>query len=92
MIVEASSQGLATVSTHISGIPELLTDGENGFLTAPDDPDAFAAALEKAIRNPDLRQTYGARAEAKVRAHFDYHTSIADLGAYFESAFAAEKR
>ncbi len=92
VIVEASSQGLATVSTHISGIPELLTDGENGFLTAPDDPDAFAAALEKAIRNPDLRQTYGARAEAKVRAHFDYHTSIADLGAYFESAFAAEKR
>lgn len=92
VIVEASSQGLATVSTNISGIPELLTDGENGFLVEPESPEAFAGALEKAIRDPALRHAYGARAEAKVRAHFDYHASIADLARYFESAYAEAGR
>lgn len=88
VIVEASSQGLATVSTHISGIPELLTDGENGFLVEPEDPVAFAGALERAIRDPALRHAYGARVEQKVRSQFDYHESIADLARYFERAFA----
>ena len=88
VIVEASSQGLSTVSTNISGIPELLADGENAFLVEPESPEAFAAALEKAIRNPDLRAIFGARAEGKVRSDFDYHTSIADLARYFETAWA----
>ena len=38
VLVEAASQGLACVSTDISGVPELLTDGENGLLVPPEDP------------------------------------------------------
>ncbi|MBB4063247.1 glycosyltransferase [Gellertiella hungarica] len=92
VIVEASSQGLATVSTNISGIPELLTDGENGFLVEPESPEAFAGALEKAIRNPALRQAYGDRVEQKVRASFDYHVSIRELSTLFETAWAEWRR
>ena len=92
VIVEAASQGLACLSTTISGIPELLTDGENGFLVPPDDPAALAAALETAIRHPSLRQAYGLAAAAKVREHFDYHVSIGQLSRLFETAYAGERR
>lgn len=92
VIVEASSQGLACLSTTISGIPELLTDGENGFLVPPEDPASLAAALEQAVRHPHLRDTYGQAAAAKVRGHFDYHVSIGQLSGLFETAWAEERR
>jgi len=79
VLVEAASQGLACVSTHISGIPELFADGHNGWLVPPDDPGALAAALADAISQPKARAGRGAAAQAKVRATLDYHTSIADL-------------
>ncbi|SEH23860.1 glycosyltransferase [Rhizobium sp. NFR12] len=89
VMVEAASQNLAVVATNISGITELFVDGENGLLVAPEDPVALAAALEKAIREPDLRQRLGQAAEAKVRHDFDHHTSIADLKRLFTKSFAS---
>jgi glycosyltransferase involved in cell wall biosynthesis len=89
VLVEASSQGLVCVSTSISGVPELLTDGENGFMTPPEDPGALAEVLERAIRNPSLRHRLGAAAEHKVRSRFNFHTSIAQLSALFERAWKA---
>ncbi|MBL8583811.1 MAG: glycosyltransferase, partial [Rhizobiaceae bacterium] len=54
VLVEASSQRLPCVSTSISGVPELLTDGENGLVVPPEDPKALAMALERMIRDPAL--------------------------------------
>ncbi|MFB9949306.1 glycosyltransferase family 4 protein [Rhizobium puerariae] len=81
VLVEAASQKLACVSTSISGIPEMFTDGVNGYLAAPGDPAAFAQALERAIRDPARRQAIGAAAEAKVRGEFDHRQSIRQLEA-----------
>lgn len=81
VLVEAASQSLACVSTAISGIPEMFTDGENGYIVEPEDPAALAEALEAAIRNPARRQEIGAAAEAKVRSEFDHRQSINQLAA-----------
>lgn len=85
VIVEACSQGLVCVSTTISGVPELLTDGVNGRLVPPEDPDALAAALDALIRSPDERRRLGDAAETRVRADFDFHTSIRQLVGLFEA-------
>jgi glycosyltransferase involved in cell wall biosynthesis len=89
VLVEASSQRLVCVSTDVSGVPELLTNGENGFVVPPENPTALAAALEEAIRNPDLRCRLGDAAEAKVRSEFDHHTSIRQLKSLFENEWKA---
>ncbi|KQS88678.1 MULTISPECIES: glycosyltransferase family 4 protein [unclassified Rhizobium] len=85
VLVEASSQKLVCVSTNISGVPELLVDGENGCVVPPEDPQAFAAALERLIRDPTLRARLGHAAEHKVRREFDHQTSIRQLKQLFES-------
>ena len=85
VLVEAASQGLACVTTDISGIPELFTDDHNGLLVPADDPAALARALERAIRDPALRHRLGSAAAARVRATLDYHRSVADLVALFAS-------
>jgi glycosyltransferase involved in cell wall biosynthesis len=89
VLVEASSQRLACVSTEISGMPELISEGENGLLVPPDDPRAFAGALARAIRDPGLRKRLGAAAEQKVRASFDYHASVRQLTELFERGWQA---
>jgi len=89
VLVEASSQNLPCISTNISGVPELITDDENGLLVPPEDPEALAAALERAIRDPGLRRRLGQASEARVRAHFDHHASIGQLAGLFRQEWNA---
>ncbi|MGV4791191.1 glycosyltransferase [Rhizobium sp. F40D2] len=85
VLVEASSQRLVCLSTAVSGVPELLEDGENGLVVPPEDPARLAKALETAIRDPALRKRLGDAAERRVRDDFDYHSSIRQLTGLFEA-------
>jgi glycosyltransferase involved in cell wall biosynthesis len=91
VLVEASSQRLACISTNISGVPELLVDGENGLVVPPEDPDALAQALERAIRDPALRHRLGDAGETRVRRDFDHHVSIRQLKTLFETEWRATR-
>lgn len=84
-LVEACSQGLACVSTNVSGIPELLTNEINGLLVEPDDLHALAEAIERLIRDPHLRQRLGGAAAKRVHRHFDYRSSVHHLAELFNS-------
>ncbi len=85
VLVEASSQALACISTSVSGVPELLDNDVNGLVVPPEDPTVLAQALERAIRDPALRKRLGAAAETRVRTQFDYHASIRQLSEMFET-------
>ena len=85
VLVEASSQRLTCISTTISGVPELLSDGENGLLVPPEDP--RCAGCSAGARDPRSATAQAAgrgRPRRKVRAKFDYHSSIRQLTALFE--------
>jgi glycosyltransferase involved in cell wall biosynthesis len=76
VLIEAQSQGLACVTTRLPGIAELIEDNQSGILVPPAEPRALAAALERLIRTPALRQRLGEAGEARVRGHFDMNSSI----------------
>ncbi len=84
VLVEAQSQGLMCISTSISGIPELIRNGENGILVEPERPVELAAAIERAARDPRLRARHGAQGERRVRGEFDHRTTIGSLVSLFE--------
>ncbi len=48
-ILEALSNGRIVVATDRGGNKELIRDGETGFLVKPEDPEALAAAIKKAM-------------------------------------------
>ena len=89
VLVEAASQKLACISTDVSGVPELLTDDENGMVVPPENPQALAEVLERAMRDPALRKRLGDAAEQRVRGHFDHNSSIGQLKALFEQEWRA---
>lgn len=81
VIVEAMSVATPVVSADCPHGPgEIITDGENGILVPPSDPGALAAALQRVIADPALRQRLGAagalraqdfKADAIGRAYAD---------------------
>ena len=86
VLIEAQSQGLACISTTVSGVPELIRNGETGILIAPDDPAAFAAAMHRLIRDPALRDRLGSAGERRVRERFELNVGLSRLVRLFDGA------
>lgn len=76
VLMEAQSQGLACLSTEVSGIPELIEDGVNGVLVPPEDPARFAAELTRLIGDPERRHQLGARGAERIRTAFSHEPGI----------------
>lgn len=55
--IEALASGIPVISTHTGGIPEVLDNGNNGWLVNLQDPPSLAAAIKDCIENPQKRKT-----------------------------------
>jgi glycosyltransferase involved in cell wall biosynthesis len=89
VLVEAQSQGVAVVSTPVSGVPELVRDGVNGLLVPPDDSRALAAAIAALGGDPVRRNALGAAGEARVRGEFGHDAAIRPLFALLRGSLDA---
>lgn len=76
VLMEAQSQGLACLSTHISGIPELIEHGRTGWLVEQKNSAELAQALGELITRPALRQRLGAAGCRHVRQAFAMERGI----------------
>ena len=68
-VLEAQACGLAVVGTRAGGIPDFVTDGDNGLLVPSGDADALAKALEVLVTDPEGRGRLAARARASAEGH-----------------------
>ena len=59
VIVEAMASGLPVIATRGGGIPEIVTNGETGFLTERGDSAGLAEAIISLLQNDDLRESMG---------------------------------
>ncbi len=69
--LEAMAAGKAVVASRVGGVPELVTDGQNGLLVEPDNVAALHLALQTLVRNPTEAARLGANGAQSVRA-FDW--------------------
>lgn len=76
IIHEAQARGQVVVASAVGAIPELISDGENGILCAPDDLDGFAATIGQLATDPSLRQRLGAAARQRVGEQGDAKASL----------------
>jgi glycosyltransferase involved in cell wall biosynthesis len=79
VLMEAMAMQLPIVSTHHSGIPELVQDKINGLLLPPGDEEALANALAELLDNPALRRQLGQRGREKVIEDFEVEQNVRRL-------------
>ena len=68
--IEAMQQGLPIISTPEGGIPEMVLDGETGFLVGQNNVEALVEKMEVLIGNPRLRLKMGMAGRHLYEKHF----------------------
>ncbi len=71
VIAEAMAAGRPLVATRVGGIPELVADGESGFLVAPRAPAEIAGRLVQLLEDSTLRTRLGAAGRLAAEQKFD---------------------
>jgi len=66
VVLEAMTFGLAIIATRVGGIPEILTDGENGIIVNPGSTDELAAAIAYLLDKPERIDDLGNSAIQRV--------------------------
>jgi colanic acid/amylovoran biosynthesis glycosyltransferase len=83
VLMEAMAMGIPCVSTHITGIPELIRHGETGLLAAPSDVKGLAENIALLMDQPELVQRMATQARAKVMADYDLARNVDSLAGIF---------
>lgn len=87
VIVEAMACGTPVIASRVGGIPELIRDGENGWLVPPGDVDALAGALHRALGIPSAEiEAVGQRARDFARQFFSSAAYVAGYQQLLETA------
>jgi colanic acid/amylovoran biosynthesis glycosyltransferase len=86
LIMEAMALERAVISTYVAGIPELVIDGEHGWLVPAGDVEALADAMQACLAaDPAVLQRMGTAARRRTLVRHDADTEAVKLGTLFRS-------
>jgi glycosyltransferase involved in cell wall biosynthesis len=84
VLPQAMAAGLPIVATAVDGNAEAVTDGVNGFLTSPGNPQAFAEALLDLLADPELAARMGQAGLHRVE-EFSARKMVSDIEALYQA-------
>jgi glycosyltransferase involved in cell wall biosynthesis len=83
VLLEAMALGTPCVATPVTGIPEVVHDGQTGLMVPESDPVALAAALARLLDDAALRSHLAQSARTLVESEFDSHRQATVLRGLF---------
>ncbi len=86
VIFEAMVSKTSVIGTHVAGIPEMIKDGENGFLVPPGDAKALAEKLKWILDHPLEAQKMGRKAREFAKEFFSPEKYVQNYAQLFEEA------
>jgi glycosyltransferase involved in cell wall biosynthesis len=81
--IEALAAGRPVVATRVGGVPDVVTEGTDGFLVEVGDTDALADRLEQLARDPELRRSMGAAGREHVVPRYRVERLVDDVDALY---------
>lgn len=79
VLLESLASGLPSISTTVSGIPEIIDSGTDGVLVSPNDPQALSAQLACLLESPELRTRLATKGREKAEKKFDLSQNAGTL-------------
>jgi N-acetyl-alpha-D-glucosaminyl L-malate synthase BshA len=90
--LEALSCGVPVVASDVGGIPEVVTDGEVGYLARVGDVPAMADRVLRILADGELRERLSRAARARSLAHFGLQPAIDRYEAHYRRVLASPRR
>jgi glycosyltransferase involved in cell wall biosynthesis len=78
-ILEAMACETACIGSSVGGIPDIIKDGENGFLVNPADPEQLAEKIIFLLKNRELREGIGKKGRKFVEENYSWNAKAGEL-------------
>ena len=89
--IEALAAGRPVVATRVGGVPDVVVEGEDGFLVEPGATDDLADRLAELARDPELRQRMGQAGRQRVVPRYAVDRLVDDVDRLYRSLLEAER-
>jgi glycosyltransferase involved in cell wall biosynthesis len=90
-VLESMACGTPVVASNVGGIPEIITNGDDGLLVEPGNPDMLAKTIVRLLSDTSLKKILGQRAKSKIANKFSWQANISKyLKCYSEAATAKQ--
>jgi glycosyltransferase involved in cell wall biosynthesis len=88
--IEALAAGRPVVATRVGGVPDVIRDGEDGFLVEPGAVEDLADRLGRLAADPELRERMGAAGRARVLPRYSVERLVDDMDRLYRSLLEAD--
>ncbi|HQU15600.1 MAG: glycosyl transferase [Chromatiales bacterium 21-64-14] len=92
VVLEAAAAGVPAIGTRHGGIPEVIIDGETGYLVPERDTDELAVRMTALLMDRDKQRRMGGQARALVEARFDIEDRTAALELLYDEVLTHDQR
>ena len=82
-ILEQMQAARPIVATAVGGVPDLITDGEEGRLVASEDVDSLVRTIGELLRDPDQQQALGRAAHRRWATEFELSAMVGRVEALY---------
>lgn len=83
-ILEAMASGLPIITTRVGGNPEIIIDGETGFLVPPTDYQSLSKVLIQLLKAPSLAKKIGLAGQERAKRHFSLSKMVSSYEALYK--------
>jgi colanic acid/amylovoran biosynthesis glycosyltransferase len=90
VLMEAMCMEIPCITTHITGIPELITNGKEGILIPASDMDALIEAITLLMDDPNLRHQIGQAGRQRILEYYDLQKNVNKLADIFQRRLRSE--
>jgi glycosyltransferase involved in cell wall biosynthesis len=87
--IEALAAGRPVVATRVGGVPDVVREGQDGFLVEAGDTDALAERLARLANDPELRRRMGAVGRERVLPRYAVTRLLDDMDRLYRELLAA---
>jgi glycosyltransferase involved in cell wall biosynthesis len=87
--IEALAAGRPVVATRVGGVPDVVQEGEDGFLVEPGATDDLAGRLAELARDPKLRERMGRAGRGRVLPRYAVERLVDDIDRLYRSLVTA---
>lgn len=91
VLLEAMASGCPVIGSNVGGIPDIITDGENGFLIPERDPQALAEKIVEIVLNKSLTDKFHRNGEISIKEKFSWDVIAQKFSNRYEDAINSRK-